>query len=246
MRGIDEIVDRQVRRWEVSHRAALPRQKRLCVALSRLPHSGGAELGQRVADKLDYGFFGIEIVEQIAQEHGVQRRLVEGVDEHVRSLIDRHLTDVFRSRPFTESDYLRHLVRTVTTLGKRGMSVILGRGSPFILSAEEALRVFVVASTATRVERLAKKHDLGSEEAADRLGWEDAQRRDFLHHHFRVDPDDPRHYDLVVNTGTLGIDAAAAVVVDVLGHCSRQWDVRRALGSTMVRTGKNPPQAARD
>ncbi len=216
MGTLDEIVDRQARRWEIARRAALPRSKRPCVALSRLPHSGGAELGQRVADKLDYGFFGIEIVEQIAQENRAQRRLVGGLDEHVRTVIERHLTDAFRSNSFTESDYLRHLVRTVLTLGKRGMSVILGRGSPFILSAEQALRVLVVAPTPMRIERLAGKDGVNLEEAAERLTWEDAQRRDFLHHHFGINPDDPTHYDLVVNTGTLGIEPAAQVVVDAL------------------------------
>ena len=215
-RSPDELVDRQVRRWELGQRARAPRPRRRCVALSRLPASGGAELGQRVAEKLDYGFFGIEIVDRIAREQGIQRRLLAGLDEHVRSVIDRHLTDAFRLSAFTESDYLRHVVRTVATLGERGMAVILGRGSPFILTRDQALRVLVVAPTGHRVERLARARGLAEPDAVGQLDREDAERREFLQHHFGVNPDDPTLYDLVVNTGTLGIDRAAALVVDAL------------------------------
>ncbi len=169
-----------------------------------------------MANKLDYGFFGIEIVDQIAREQGIQQRLVAGVDEHVRSVIERHVVDSFRSKAFTESEYLRHVVRVVTTLGKRGMAVILGRGAPFILSQEQALRVLVVAPTSMRVERRARERALAREQAAELVAQEDAERHAFLRHHFGVTPDDAALYDLVVNTGTLGMDAAAALVVDAL------------------------------
>jgi cytidylate kinase len=215
-RSLEELVNRQVRRWELEQRSAVLKAVPPCIALSRLPGSGGSELGQRVAEQLDFGFFGMEIVDQIAREKGVQRLLVSGVDEHLRSAIDRHVIDAFRLGAFTESEYVRHVVQAVITLSKRGMAVILGRGAPFILSREQALRVLVVAPTAVRIERRAKRRSLLEEQAAKLVAQEDAERRSFLQHHFGVEPDDPTFYDLVVNTATLGIDLAAALVVDAL------------------------------
>jgi cytidylate kinase len=215
-RGLEEIVDQQVRRWELERRLAAPRTGLPCIAISRLPGSGAAEIGQRVAKALDYGFFGVEILERIARQQGIQRRLLAGLDEHVRSLIERHLSDAFGSRAFTESDYLRHVIRTIATLGERGMAVILGRGSPFILSPDRALRVLVVAPGAVRLEQLAKARHLPLEEAAPLLAQEEAARHEFHRHHFGVNPDEPTHYDLVVNKGTLGTAVATALVVDTL------------------------------
>ena len=221
LRSLEEIVQQQGRRWEIladaGRRAAHPATPR-CVALSRLPESGAEELGRRVAEELDYGFFGIEIVDQIAREAGIRRQLVAGVDEHVRTGIDRYVTDSFSSGAFTESDYLRAVVHTVHTLSERGMAVILGRGSPFILTAEQALRVLVVADRAERVERLAARDRLGRAEAEQRLAERETDRREFLRHHFGVDPDDPRLYDLVVNTGSLGLDCAATIVLEALAQ----------------------------
>jgi cytidylate kinase len=172
-------------------------------------------LAQSVAEKLDYGFFGIEIVDRIARERGIDRRLVAELDERVRSTIDRYVLDSFRQRPFTESHYLRSVVRTIVTLGERGMAVVLGRGAPFVLGPEKALRVLVVAPAEARRARLAKREGLSDSEAEQRLEREDQQRREFLAQ-FGVDPDDPALYDLVVNTETLGPDAALTVVIHAL------------------------------
>lgn len=214
-RTFEQLVEQHVRRWEIERSAAVPQPRHPCVALSRLPGAGGSELGQRVAESLDYEFFGIEIVDQIAREQRVQRRLVADLDERVRSRIDRFVIDAFRSRTFKESDYLSCVVRTIAILGERGRAVILGRGAPFILGAEKALRVLIVAPDAMRIERMTKLHDLSAAEGAARIAREDAQRLEFLHQ-FGVNPDVPAHYDLVVNTGTLGRDDAVALVVDAL------------------------------
>jgi cytidylate kinase len=214
--NIEVLIDRQMRRWDLQQVTEGPILRPPCVALSRLPHSGAAEIGQLVAERLDYGFFGREIVDQIAGERGVQRQLVAGLDEKIHGTIDRYVADAFRVHAFTESDYLRHVVRVIATLGNRGMAVILGRGAVFILSPARALRVFVVAATSARIGRLAESRGLSHEQAAEMIGDEDARRREFFRHQFGVAPDDPLHYDIVLNTGTLSIDAAVDVIIDAL------------------------------
>ena len=52
--SLEELVERQARRWEMRQRAVAPPPALSCVALSRLPHSGASALAQSVADKLDY------------------------------------------------------------------------------------------------------------------------------------------------------------------------------------------------
>lgn len=215
-RGVRELVDHQVRRWSAERRSSIPAPRAPCVAISRLRASGAVELGRQVAEWLDYGFFGRELVDQIASEQHVQRELVAGLDEHVRSAIDRNVLDYFRSRTFTERDYLEHVVRILTTLGERGQAVVLGRGAAFILPPERALRVLVVAPHALRVERFMKQHGLPRDQAEKRLAHEDDERREFLRAQFEVEPNDPTHFDLVVNTGTLSSEAAGRLVVEAL------------------------------
>ena len=217
-RTFDQLVEHQVRRWDVARRRSTSVVAAPCVALSRQPGAGAASIGRRVAKALDYGFFGIETVDHIAREAGIRRELVAGLDEHVRTTIERFVIDSFNRRTFTETDYLRKLVEVVTTLGSRGRAVVLGRGSTVILPPERALRILVVAPLDLRRERWMKDQGVSADEAAARVARMDEDRLHFLRHHFGVDPDDPLLYDLVVNTGTLPLEDAADLVIEALAR----------------------------
>jgi cytidylate kinase len=216
-RSLDQLVDHQIRRWHLESQRPGPRPRRRCIALSRLPGSGAEELGKRLAERLGYAYFGVEIVDRIARKAGVQRELVEGMDERVRGSLEAIL-DGLRggSRRFSESDYVHRLVRVITALGEGGSAVIVGRGSPFILGPERALRALVAAPREDRIERIAKRHDLPLAEASSRLEREDAARHQFVQRSFHVDPDDASLYDLAVNTGSLGIEGAADLLLETL------------------------------
>ncbi len=174
-----------------------------------------------LAERLDYAFFGVEIVDRIARQTGIQQELVAGMDERVRSAIET-MIDGLRNRPapFSESDYVARIVRVIATLGEGGSAVIVGRGSAYVLGPTQALRVLVVAPREERVERLAKRYDLPLAEASARLEREDANRRQFVERSFHVDPDDASLYDLSLNTGSFGIDGAVDLVEEVL---ARRW-----------------------
>jgi len=215
---LGDLVEQHVRRWELENRR--PAKRRPCVALSRLAHSGAEELGARAAKELGYDFFDIELVDYIAREQHVQRRLLEAMDERVRSAVERYVVDAFRAQTFSESEYLRCVVRALRAIGERGSAVLLGRGAPYVLHAGENLRVLVVADTELRAGQLARAQGLSEAEAYRQLERIDAERRAFLAQ-FGVDPDDARLYDLVLNTGTLGIEGATSVLLRALESLER-------------------------
>jgi cytidylate kinase len=184
------------------------------IAIARLRYSGAHEVAKEVAEQLGFGFFGAEIVDQIAQDEGVSRDLVAGLDERVQNAIERYVIDGFRHRQFEESDYVRGVTRVVTTLARRGHVVILGRGAPAIVDPAHALRVLLVAPKAWRAARLVEMHPTTIHEADSRIEVEDRERLDFHRRSFRLDPMDPLNYDLVVNTAALGIRASTATIVE--------------------------------
>lgn len=211
--SFDRMVNRQIQRWTHDEARRSATRSRPCVALSRLPGSRAGELGHLLAEQLGFGFFGREIVDQIARQEHIARHLVEGLDERMRDAIERFVHDGFSRLPhYTESQYHRQLLRVLGTLSKRGLSVILGRGAAYALPPENTLRIFVVESRAGRIERLRMAKGLGLEEASRRIDYEQDQRLRFVRHHFGLDADDASHFDLVVNTESLGITSAALLV----------------------------------
>jgi len=212
-RNIEALVEHQIRRWELARRSAVSEPPLPCVALSRPLGAGAAELGQRVAELLGFPFFNKELVEWIARRTRHREQLVAGVDEHIRNTIDRFVTDGFVRERFTESDYLRQLVRIMAILGERGGAVVLGRGAQFILPPARTLRALVVAPRPERVERLRKRQSVSAVEAEEMIRQADASRSEFLRYHFHREADDPLSYDLSVNTGFLSLEDAANLLV---------------------------------
>jgi cytidylate kinase len=211
-RSIEALVEHQMRRWELARRSSVSEPPLPCLAISRPLGAGAAELGQRVAELLGFPFFNKELVEWIARRTRHREQLVAGVDEHIRSTIDRFVTDGFARERFTESDYLRQVVKIMAILGERGGAVILGRGSQFILPPERTLRALVVAPRPERVERLRKRQSISAAEAEELIRQADATRREFLRYHFHREPDDPENYDLSVNTGFLSLEDASSLL----------------------------------
>jgi cytidylate kinase len=210
--SIQQLVEMQGRRWARSlERVTAPREP--SIAISRLRYSGAHEVAEKLAENLGYGFFGSEIVDEIAKDEGVRRELVAGLDERVQSAIERYVIDGFRHRKFAETDYLRAVTRVVSTIARRGKAVILGRGAAAIVDPAHALRVLVVAPLAWRSARLAEMQGLPREKAADRLALEDRERRDFHRRDFNFEQMDPVNYDVIVNTGSLGIEASTATIL---------------------------------
>jgi cytidylate kinase len=210
--GIGGLVDRQIRRWEVTRRSRATEPARPCIALSRFPGTRADLVSARLAERLGFALFDKAIVEQIARATGLQEQLVEGVDGQMRSAIERFVADGFRRQQFTESDYAQQVVRLLATVGERGGAVILGRGAPLVLPPERALRVLLVAPREIRVARAAEALGVDAKAAAAAVEREDRARHEFLKAHFRVDADDPLNYDLTLNTAHLDVEAAAAAI----------------------------------
>jgi cytidylate kinase len=227
--GIQALIEKQAMRWRLERRRGAPEADvhvAPCVAISRLPYAAGSDVGERVAAALDYGFFGREAVEQLSGEGADPRALVGELDERRRTMIERFLVEVFRSRVATADEDAARLVRVIGTIGRRGAAVILGRGAPYLFGPEQALRVLVVGAKADRVARLAAERGLAADVAAPTLADEERARIAFLRTHFRVTQTDPTLYDVVVNTSTLGVDGASAVVLEAFRR--RFPDRRRA------------------
>jgi cytidylate kinase len=108
------------------------------------------------------------------------------------------------------------VTRAIATLGRRGSAVIVGRGAAFILSAEEALRVLLVAPRLARIERYAEVKEVSAEQAEHMIERAEEQRGEFLQAQFGVRQDDPILYDLVINTARFGFDNSATLILEAL------------------------------
>ena len=217
-RSLTAIVDEQILRWrmEQARRAReQPPVERVkpIVTISRQAGSRGTELGRHVSESLGFSFWDQELVHRIAEQLGAPEALLRAVDEHPRGRLADLLSGILMGDRSTEEEYFAQLVRLVGSLAERGGSVIVGRGAHFVVGAESALRVRIVAPLDARVHTLAAQRGIRDAEARAEVDRLDRERHAFMRRHYDRDVTDPAAYDLMVNSATLPMERAVEVVV---------------------------------
>lgn len=183
------------------------RQPDPLIAISRLPGCGGYAVALGTADRMGFGLFDRELLEEVARRSHMSVSRVRFLDERVRPMIDEMIESLVLPGCQSEN-YFRHLSRALRSIVERGRAVILGRGASFILPPKTCLRVLLVAPLKARIRNLAERTGLSIAQARDRICRVEEDRRAFIMKHFRRDMTDPTHYDIVLNTEEVGVCGA--------------------------------------
>lgn len=109
--------------------------------------------------------------------------------------------------------YLKTMTALIRELGGRGDIVLLGRGSQMILKdLPDALHVLCIAPGELRAQRLADRDEMTLDAATRRMVESDRARCAFYKKFWKVSVDDPRLYDLTIDTSRLSYEAAAELI----------------------------------
>lgn len=191
-------------------RREVARFRNICV--SREAGAGGGALAREVGRRLGWKVYDHELLEGIASRMEVPQEEARIYDELAPSMIQDWLLPLGEEHYAPHEAYLDHLAKLVASIGRVGDSIIVGRGAGFLLPREETLSIRVVAPLKARAHRLAERMGVSARTA--RRAAREMDRRSLrfsrvMHH---VDAADPHHYDLVLNTHSLGLEIAAAIV----------------------------------
>ena len=222
------ISERQMRRWNAIHSdefahhatASSKNSPYRFVTLSRDEGSLGDDIAAQLANRLGWQLFDKEIVDYIAENNHVPEDIVRKLDERSQGLVHEAILrflEMPESTPFGNEEYRRSLVKTLEALATHGSAVLVGRGANFaLLGSEHGLHVRITASLEVRIQRVSEIRKISVEKARSCLMAIDADRRNFIRHHFRKEFDDSRYYDLVLNTDRLSIERAVDSILSAM------------------------------
>jgi cytidylate kinase len=191
-----------------------------------LGHTVAAELGKR----LGWPVYDQEIIHKIAEEIGRPSFEVAGFDEKPAGWFEDFLCSLGSEYRASPTGYLRKLAGVVRGLGAMGRCVLVGRGANFILPPRSTLRVRLVADLPDRIHAVARLKGITEREAAREVERTDRERSLFVSRNFGKDPADPHHYDLVINTSSVGVEGAADIILAAL----HRFESRRPAGAPMT------------
>jgi len=213
--SIDQFVKQQVKKWEKQFKSkkADARTQLPVITLAMEPGSGGSIIAEKVAERLGFHWFHRDIVQQIAKTAKIRSTVVNTLEKERLSGIKDFVSSLMEDQYIHPETYLKHLLVVVSTIAKHGRAVIVGRGANFILPAEDIFSVRVIAPLEKRVREVALAYRVTTEEAKRRVIQRQSKRKAFVRRTFNADISNPIHYDLTINTGKIGIDAAVETVI---------------------------------
>ena len=181
------------------------------ITVEREYGSGGARIAEKLARRLSWKLWDTELTQEIARRAHINPEAAARHDERVDPLLYR-LFKVFargsheRALPigegqsFDTDSMVRLLGSVIEEVAATGNSVIVGRGSPYILrNRPDVFHIFVFAPLEEKIRRV---RTLGKSEAEARELVEniDKERAQFIKRYFGADWPCRQLYDLMINS----------------------------------------------
>jgi CMP/dCMP kinase len=197
----------------------------MIVAIGRELGAGGREIGERVARALEAELLDKQITDLVAARIGAPAAYVAARDEQVETFVDRLFRVITSAYPeayaaeglpdWSEERMVQLTASIIQEHAVAATLVVIGRGAPMLLrDRPDALRVFVTAPAAVRMQRVRERTGCTADDAAKEIKKSDQDRFAYMQQYYSVNWRDPSLYDIVVNTEHMDTNTAAQLIVE--------------------------------
>lgn len=200
----------------------------LVFCIGRQFGSGGHEIGEGLAKKLNIPCYDKEILQKSAQESGIVEELFEKADEKPTSsfLYTLSMGGTPSMPSFTNyNDYLTNdklflfQSKTIKEMASSGSCVIIGRCADYILrGSKKRLSVFIHAPMELRIQRIARLLNVAEDAARALIKKSDKNRANYYNFYADSDWGAAATYDLCLNAGKLGIEQSIEILCGAAEH----------------------------
>ncbi len=196
--------------------------KKIVITIGRQFGSGGRYVGRLLAEKLGIPFYDKELLSEAAKDSGICEEIFEEHDEKpTRSLLFSLVTGMqqhmntgayYMDMPLNHKIFLAQF-DAIRRIAGEGSCVIVGRCADYVLRDDpDAIAVFVKADMPSKIDRAVKYYGIDADKAEERIRKADKQRASYYNYYATATWGDVNNYDLVVDTGALGVEGAVKLI----------------------------------
>ncbi len=190
---------------------SLTRPHGLTLAVSREVGSRGGSIARRVAERLGWQLFDQEALDFLTRDTVAREELHADLPVGAKEWAEFQLARLLARNIIAKEADAVDTVGLMLALAARGETVIVGRGAGFVLPAKTTLHIRVVAPFRDRIAYLGDLLRLSPEAAAAEVTGREDRRQEYLSH-FVTPTTEATAFDLVLNSGRLGVEASAALI----------------------------------
>jgi cytidylate kinase len=208
------------------------------ITVSRLTGCGGAEIGQRLAERLGASYLNTQIIQEVAHRLGISEVTAAEYDERAEAFIERLARVLWLSNPAlapisapgsalpfesTTQAFVEVTRELVREAARTGNAVIFGHGAQFILAQQpEVLHVRFIAPLAFRVERVMQRKQISRAEAERKVREEDQRRANAIRQFYHADWHAPDPFHLILNTALWDKETCIRLVLQAVEELGRR------------------------
>ena len=206
------------------------------ITIGRQFGSGGRAIGEALAKRLGIPYYDKGLLAEAAKDSGICQELFENHDEKASRSFLFSLVTGAQMRTDTGSMYmdmpLNHKIflaqfDAIRRIAAEGPCVIVGRCADYVLrDKRNVVSVFVKADIRMRAERAVRVDGVEPMKAEEYVRKMDKQRASYYNYYATSEWGDINNYDLVLDTGKLGIDGSVNVILDYLRARQEHPDVK--------------------
>ena len=196
------------------------------ITIGRQYGSGGRYVGRLLAEKLGVPFYDKELLSEAAKNSGICEEIFEEHDEKpTRSLLFSLVTGMqshmaagnfYMDMPLNHKIFLAQF-DAIRRIAGEGSCVIVGRCADYVLRENpDAVSIFVKGDMDSKIARAVKYYGIEEDKAEERIRKADKQRASYYNYYATATWGDVDNYDLVVDTGVLGVEGAVELIAKFL------------------------------
>lgn len=160
--------------------------------------------------------FDRDVCELVARDPLLQNDIEGLMAKRHRSEFNAFFESLFTGRSEIQ-DLERTTFKVARMLALIGKVVLVGRGGSLVTADLPCgIHIRLVAPEAHRIVRMMRSHKIGREEARELVEKQDAARRKLIKLFFHRDIEDPLIYDMVWNTGKVGLDIMVPAIINLV------------------------------
>ena len=189
------------------------------ITISREFGSGGRTIGKMVAERLGYQFYDSELVNEVSKRSGFSPAFIKESGEYANArnslLFALATANQYGAGTMSLQDQLYlEQADMIRELADKGGCVIVGRCADFILrERKDCLHVFICSDMDSRAKRIVEIYGHKDKSPEKRLAEKDQKRKVYYKNYTGRQWGQVQNYALCLNSGILGLEACADMIV---------------------------------
>lgn len=192
-------------------------KKTITITISRQFGSNGREIGRKLAEYLDIGYYNKEIMEKIAKDMGVSSDFFNEDNQNedgLYSISNRKLRSFGSIAELSvNSQAFERATDLICGIAQRESSVIVGRCADYILKDNpDTISVFCFSDLEERIRFSINEYDVPAKQAKKIVQEKDMKRARFYEFHTNQKWGDAKNYSLLINTSKMSTDEVVETI----------------------------------